>query len=135
MPSVTGPQPADLNDFVDERPALPLMRALLAAFCLLTLLAVIALFVLSERTDRLCAEAAVMVFLGVGLYVMPSSSKDLWPWLLTPLTARVTAAWLLAFGLSSAAAALFGDLDRLRTSAVAYAVFGGLGLVVLLRYR
>ena len=36
------------------------------------------------------------------------------------LTARVTAAWLLAFGVATALAAVAGDLRRLRTAAIAY---------------
>ena len=61
---------------------------------------------------------------GAALYVVPATSERIWPWTLTPLTARVVAAWLLAFGLATALAAFAGDLRRLRTAAVAYTVFG-----------
>jgi hypothetical protein len=89
------------------------------------------------RTIRipLAGQALVMLGLGTALFFAPGSARTLWPWNLTPLTARVTAAWLLAFGLSAVAASVFGDLDRLRTSTVAYTVFGLLELVVLVRYR
>jgi hypothetical protein len=72
----------------------------------------------------LAAESLVLSLTGAALYVVPATSERLWPWTLTPLTARVVAAWLLAFGLATALAAFSGDLRRLRTAAVAYTVFG-----------
>lgn len=82
----------------------------------------------------LAAESAVLLITGVALFLVPSSADLLWPWTLTPLTARVVAAWLVAFGLATALAAIGGDLQRLRTAAVAYAVFGLLALVAVARY-
>jgi hypothetical protein len=76
----------------------------------------------------------VLLVTGVALFLLPSSADLLWPWTLTPLTARVVAAWLVAFGLATALAAIGGDLQRLRTAAVAYAVFGLLALVAVARY-
>ncbi len=58
-----------------------------------------------------------------------------WPWQLTPLSAQVIGAWLLAFALAAALAIAERDLDRLRVPAAAYTVFGVLELVVLVRYR
>lgn len=58
-------------------------------------------------------ESAVLLVVGVPLWVAPSTAPTLWPWPLTPLTARVVAAWLIAFGMATA---LAGDLARLRTS-------------------
>jgi len=72
----------------------------------------------------LAAESLVLSLTGAALYVVPATSERLWPWTLTPLTARVVAAWLLAFGLATALAAFSGDLRRLRTAAIAYTVFG-----------
>ena len=72
----------------------------------------------------LAAESLVLSLTGAALYVVPATSERLWPWPLTPLTARVVAAWLLAFGLATALAAFSGDLRRLRTAAIAYTVFG-----------
>ena len=51
-----------------------------------------------------------------------------------PFTARVVAAWLVAFGLATALAAVAGDLRRLRTAAIAYTVFGVLVLVAVARF-
>jgi hypothetical protein len=82
----------------------------------------------------LAVEAALLLAVGGTLWVAPSTATSLWPWPLTPLTARVVAAWLVAFGLATALAALTGDLARLRTSAVAYTVFGVLVLVALARF-
>src|SRR3954452_18269271 len=82
----------------------------------------------------LAVEAAVLLAVGASLWAAPSTATTLWPWALTPLTARVVAAWLIAFGVATALAAVAGDLARLRTSAVAYTVFGALVLVALARF-
>jgi len=82
----------------------------------------------------LAVESAVLLVTGIALYAVPSSARVLWPWELPPLTARVVAAWLVAFGLATALATVAGDLQRLRTAAVAYAVFGLLVVVSLARY-
>jgi hypothetical protein len=82
----------------------------------------------------LAVESAVLLVVGIALYSAPSTAASLWPWPLTPLTARVTAAWLIAFGLATALAALAGDLRRLRTAAIAYTVFGVLVAVAVLRF-
>ena len=81
----------------------------------------------------LAIESAALLVAGVGLFALPSTAS-LWPWTLTPFTARVIAAWLLAFGLATVLAALGGDLAELRTAAIAYAVFGGFVLVAVLRF-
>lgn len=82
----------------------------------------------------LAVESAVLLAVGATLWAAPSTAPSLWPWPLTPLTARVVAAWLVAFGVATALAAVAGDLARLRTSALAYAVFGVLTLGALARY-
>jgi hypothetical protein len=93
-----------------------------------------AVYVLVPLRAALAAESAVLLLTGVALFLVPSSADLLWPWTLTPLTARVVAAWLVAFGLATALAAIGGDLQRLRSAAVAYAVFGLLALVAVARY-
>src|SRR3712207_996448 len=82
----------------------------------------------------LAVESVVLTVVGAVLFVAPGTATDVWPWPLTPLTARVTAAWLIAFGLATALAALAGDLRRLRTAAIAYTVFGLLVTVAVLRF-
>jgi hypothetical protein len=79
-------------------------------------------------------ESAVLLAVGVPLYAVPTTAATLWPWELTPFTARVTAAWLLAFGLAAALAAVAGDLHRLRTATIAYTVFGVMVLISVLRF-
>ena len=82
----------------------------------------------------LAAESLVLSVTGAALYLVPATSERLWPWTLTPLTARVVAAWLLAFGLATALAAFSGDLRRLRTAAIAYTVFGVMVLGAVIRF-
>lgn len=83
----------------------------------------------------LALESAVLLVVGVLLYVAPATATSVWPWALTPFTARIIAAWLLAFGVATALASVAGDLERLRTAAVAYTAFGVLVLLALLRFR
>ncbi|MGY1726449.1 hypothetical protein ACI79J_05715 [Geodermatophilus sp. SYSU D01062] len=83
----------------------------------------------------LAVESVVLLAVGAAISVAPSSATTLWPWTLTPLTARVVGAWLVAFGVATALAALAGDLERLRTATIAYTVFGVLELVVVLLHH
>lgn len=112
--------------------------------------AMLVLIVLQERTPggdpparhpvppilraALGVESVVLLVVGVALYVDPTTAATLWPWALTPFTARVTAAWLLAFGLATMLAAFAGDLHRLRTATIAYTLFGVLVLAAVLRF-
>ncbi len=82
----------------------------------------------------LVVQGAIMLVVGVVLFVDPARSATLWPWTLTPLTARMVAAWLVAFGIAALLALLERDLERLEISAVAYTVFGLLQLIALARY-
>ncbi|MGY1985134.1 hypothetical protein ACI792_02805 [Blastococcus sp. SYSU DS0669] len=82
----------------------------------------------------LAVQGVVFLVVGAALFAAPGTGSALWPWALTPLTARAVGSWLLAFGVGIALALRDRDLDRLRLAAVAYAVFGALELVVLARY-
>src|SRR5215210_2221420 len=42
---------------------------------------------------------AVALTLGVVMFVAPQAAAQLWPWTLTPLTARAVSAWILALAL------------------------------------
>ncbi len=79
-------------------------------------------------------QGAVMLGVGVALFVRPGLSAVLWPWPLTPLTARMIAAWLLGFGLAVGLAGLEANLARLDVAAPAYGLLAVLELVVLVRY-
>jgi hypothetical protein len=79
-------------------------------------------------------QGMVMLAVGIALYVAPSTARSLWPWTLTPLTARAVAAWLIAFGVAAVLTLVERDIDRLAAGAVAYTVFGVLQLLALPRY-
>jgi hypothetical protein len=79
----------------------------------------------------LVLHAAVFLTVGVALLVTPHTAGTLWPWTLTPLTAQMVSAWLLAFGVVALGALLENDLDRLAGPALAYVVFGLLQVLAL----
>jgi hypothetical protein len=82
----------------------------------------------------LVGEGLVMAVVGLALFVDPDTAKDLWPWSLTPLTARAIGAFVIGFGAAALQAAWENDIARLAGSAYAYAALGLLELVALLRY-
>ena len=82
----------------------------------------------------LLIQGGILLAVGVVLFVAPATQAVLWPWMLTPLTARTVAAWLLAFGIGGLLAVRDGDLARLDVPATAYALLAGLKIVVLIRY-
>ena len=79
-------------------------------------------------------QAALLLVVGAALFLAPQAAAPFWPWMLTPLTARAVAAWLLALGLAAAHVIREGDWERGRVAMVAYAVLGALELVALARY-
>jgi hypothetical protein len=80
----------------------------------------------------LAAQAVVLLGLGVLLFARPKS--DLWPWTLTPLTGRATAAWLLGLGTAALLMAREDDLARCRAPLVAFGLLPVLELIALARY-
>jgi hypothetical protein len=82
----------------------------------------------------LLLQGMILLIVGVVLFAVPTTHTVLWPWELTPLTARVTGAWLLSFGAGALLAVWENDVGRLRIAALSYAVFGALELVVVLRF-
>jgi hypothetical protein len=82
----------------------------------------------------LLAQGVLLLGLGAALYLVPSLQRVLWPWPLTPLTARAVAAWLVAFGLGAVLASQTNDLGRLEISAWSYGLMAVLQLVVVIRY-
>ena len=79
-------------------------------------------------------QGAVLLVVGVVLFVAPTSARLIWPWALTPLTARMVAAWLVAFGIASVLILRQANLAEDGISAWAYVMLGALELVVALRY-
>ncbi|MGE3844708.1 MAG: hypothetical protein AB7I50_24350, partial [Vicinamibacterales bacterium] len=82
----------------------------------------------------LIAQSAVLVVVGMGLLLAPAVSGPLWPWRLTPLTARAIGAWLLGIGIAAAHMASEDDWVRVRAGMISYNVFAGLELLALARY-
>jgi len=77
---------------------------------------------------------ALMLVVGLVLFVVPERFAEVWPWALTPLTARVLAGWALGLGLVFAVAGRSGDRMRMRASVVGLIAFGLLQGLALLRH-
>ena len=82
----------------------------------------------------LIGEGLGLAGVGISLFAAPDTADSLWPWTLTPLTARAIGAFLVGFGAAAIQAAWENDIARLTGSAYAYAVLGLLELVALARY-
>ena len=82
----------------------------------------------------LSVQAALMLFAGVALFALGDEAADLWPWPLTPLTARAVGAFMAGFGVAAAFAVRDDDLARLRGCALAYAALGALELAAVAIY-
>jgi hypothetical protein len=82
----------------------------------------------------LTATAILLLALGLALVIAPGSTDGLWPWSLTPLTARVVGAWLIGIGVGAAQGVRENDWVRIRPGNVNYVLFGLLELVALARY-
>lgn len=77
---------------------------------------------------------SLMAVMGLALFVVPESAQQLWPWPLTPLTARMVGSFYLAFGVSLFAAARENDFARIRVSSLACVVFAALQFITVMRY-
>jgi hypothetical protein len=88
----------------------------------------------SALRGLLTVQGAVMLAVGLYLFAAPESADVLWPWNLTPLTARAIGAFVVGFGASALHAAIVDDLPSFEGAALAYAVLGALELVALARY-
>jgi hypothetical protein len=76
----------------------------------------------------------VMLLIGVGLIVAPTSVGQFWPWQLTPLTGRMAGAWFTAIGLAIVTAARENDYARIYVAAATGIIYAGLQLVNIARY-
>jgi hypothetical protein len=81
----------------------------------------------------LFAVGAFLCLFAASLYLAPSSVADPWPWTLTPLTARVLAAWFGGLGLVFAMGAWSNDRMRMRAPVAGLAAFGVLQGLALAR--
>jgi hypothetical protein len=81
------------------------------------------------------ALGAVLALLGLALFIAPATVAGVvWPWALTPLTARATGAWLVAWGVVAGQVALEADWRRVRAGLAGLGALGALQLVVLARF-
>jgi len=80
------------------------------------------------------AQAAVLLAVGIALFVAPSVAVSVWPWMLTPLTARATGAWLIGWGVLAAHSVRENEWARVEVAMPAYALVGILQLIGLARF-
>ena len=79
-------------------------------------------------------EAAILLGVGLALFVAPLRSLGVWPWALTPLTSRAIGAWCIGLGVAAVHALWENDAVRLRPAAHAFLAFGILQSIALLRF-
>jgi hypothetical protein len=82
----------------------------------------------------LLTQGVVMLGVGIFLFVAPDSADELWPWNVTPLTARAIGAFVTGFGASALHAVAANDLPSFEGAAIAYTALGALELTVVARY-
>jgi hypothetical protein len=82
----------------------------------------------------LAIQAVALGVVGAALLLDPARMQPLWPWELTPLTARAIGAWVFALGAAAAMVVAERDAWRLRAAAVTYVVLGVLHLGALVRF-
>jgi hypothetical protein len=80
-------------------------------------------------------QALVMGAIGVVMFIEPSTAEDLWPWALTPLTARAVSAFLIGFAAAAAYAAADNRAERFGGAAYSYAALGVLELAAAALWR
>ena len=71
---------------------------------------------------------------GLALFLGVDSVVSAWPWTLTPLVAKVTAAWLLAFAVA-ALLAVREDVAQLGPASTGYFTFGAVELLAVAIHR
>ncbi len=79
----------------------------------------------------LALQGLTMVVVGAALFAAPARADEIWPWPLSPLTARAVGAFVLGFGVSALHAVIENDRYRFRGAAYAYTVLGALQLLAL----
>ena len=79
-------------------------------------------------------HVAVMLLIGIPLFIAPATVAPLWPWALTPLTARAVSAWLVGIGVILGHALWENEWGRIRGGALAYAVYSLMQIIALFRF-
>jgi hypothetical protein len=72
--------------------------------------------------------------LGLVLLIAPALGARVWPWTLTPLTARAIGAWLIGLGVAAAHSLVERDLRRLQPAAWGYVAIAVLQSLALARF-
>jgi hypothetical protein len=93
-------------------------------------------------TAALAIEGAMFFAAGVLLFAggmtvhhdEPRSAAAFWPWELTPLSAQIIGAWLVALGVAAALAIVQGDVGRQLVAATTYTAFGVFEVVAVAWY-
>lgn len=83
----------------------------------------------------LAAAGGAMFAGGLAVHHHVETVATFWPWEVTPLSAQVIGAWLLALGFAAALVVRGRDLGPQLVASAAYTVFGLLQLVVVVWYR
>jgi hypothetical protein len=90
--------------------------------------------VLAAQGTLLFGVGAVMFLGGAKVHHLPEGAMSFWPWPLTPLSAQMLGAWLIALAVATALTIWERDLSRLLVPAATYTAFGVFQLLVALRY-
>lgn len=76
----------------------------------------------------------ILALLGIGLLVAPDSVRSIWPWALTPLTARIIGAWMIGLGTLTGHTVIENDWKRVLPVMPTLAVGAALEIVMAYRY-
>src|SRR5205823_5260432 len=82
----------------------------------------------------LMVQALSGIVVGLGLFMFPQSLALVWPWALTPLTARAVGAWLAAFGVAAGVIVWENDRSRVKAAIAGLLTFGALQGIAVVRY-
>ncbi len=83
----------------------------------------------------LAVQAVALLAAGIALYVGSAGLRaDLWPWELTPLTAKAIGTWLVGIGAIAAYIAFVDDRRDLPGNSIAYLVLAGVSFLGLARF-
>jgi hypothetical protein len=78
--------------------------------------------------------SAILVLVGIALFAVPEVVSPIWPWMLTPLTARAVAAWLIGIGAVIVNVLWEADLRRAWVALIATTVLELLQMLAVTRY-
>lgn len=81
------------------------------------------------------ATGVAMTLYGLILFLAPALARDVWPWPLTPLTARMIGAWWVGVAVALAAAARSENFGQVRVAAPAFVLYAVLQLAQLVLAR